>query len=291
MPTSNPTNKTVELLDVNPQDATSWAGIERFRRGLCSYGDWIFRGQANAQWNLETSLDRLSTGVEWKSTSKRTKLDLEKGLLRKFMRHAQLYETRVPMPKDEDFLEWIALMRHYGAPTRLLDWTYSFWVALLFACLPRTDPSASRSCVWAIDATWLKEASLERLRGSGRPDLVDVHEDDRHCRGEDTFEKLYRSGHRFVLKQNCWRLNERLVAQQGVFLCPGDVECRFDENLKALEPHWGTVQQLRIPRWLQKKALIELRRMNVTEATLFPGLAGFAQSLRPLALEPAVLVP
>src|SRR5438093_2893211 len=30
-------------------------------------------------------------------------------------------------------LEWLALMQHYGAPTRLLDFTYSFWIALFFA--------------------------------------------------------------------------------------------------------------------------------------------------------------
>src|SRR5436309_276549 len=30
-------------------------------------------------------------------------------------------------------LEWLALMQHYGAPTRLLDFSYSFWIALFFA--------------------------------------------------------------------------------------------------------------------------------------------------------------
>jgi hypothetical protein len=28
-------------------------------------------------------------------------------------------------PDQDDWLEWIALMQHYGAPTRFLDWTYS----------------------------------------------------------------------------------------------------------------------------------------------------------------------
>ena len=46
-------------------------------------------------------------------------------------------------------MEWLSLMRHYGIPTRLLDWTHSFLVAAYFAV---DDADKARDCaIWALD--------------------------------------------------------------------------------------------------------------------------------------------
>ena len=57
--------------------------------------------------------------------------ELEDGLLRRFKR--QYYQYSTSNPEDNNFSEWYSLMQHYGAPTRFLDWTYSFFVAIFFA--------------------------------------------------------------------------------------------------------------------------------------------------------------
>jgi hypothetical protein len=76
---------------------------------------------------------------------------IESGLLRRFKRQAHHYISNPP--EENDPLEWLALMQHYGAPTRLLDWTYSFFVALYFRrfahfpanLLKLLDPSFAKS--------------------------------------------------------------------------------------------------------------------------------------------------
>jgi len=39
------------------------------------------------------------------------------------------------IPDDEDLVGWWQLMQHYRAPTRLLDWTRSPYVATYFAVI------------------------------------------------------------------------------------------------------------------------------------------------------------
>lgn len=42
------------------------------------------------------------------------------------------YEKKL-IPKDGEFIEWLSIMQHFGAPTRLLDFSQSMYVALFMA--------------------------------------------------------------------------------------------------------------------------------------------------------------
>ena len=77
--------------------------------------------------------------------------------------------------------------------------------------------------------------------------------------------------------------NRRLVVQQGVFICPGDIRSSFNENLQALDG-WDKENnvfriEFKFTKNERNKALRELYRMNVNRAALFPGIDGFAASL------------
>jgi len=77
----------------------------------------IFKGHKCSSWHLSTTLQRtlrnrfdidLSEAWKW-----------ERRLSREFMRKAQ--GLIINPPRSTDYMEWLALMQHYGAPTRLLD--------------------------------------------------------------------------------------------------------------------------------------------------------------------------
>src|ERR1700731_2204653 len=87
---------------------------------------WIFRGQPTDD-ALASSLER--TLLNWEIPLREAP-KIEHQLIREFRRRLldPLY-ARI----QEDTLHCMALMRHHGAPVRLLDCTYSPFVAAKFA--------------------------------------------------------------------------------------------------------------------------------------------------------------
>ena len=107
-------------ITVPPITFASWPDLHR---RLETYDHrWAFRGMGSANWALQTSLERLSVGPV---------VQAERYLLTAFQRRAH-HHVR-DCPDSDDYLEWLALMQHHGAPTRLLDCTRSPYVALFFA--------------------------------------------------------------------------------------------------------------------------------------------------------------
>jgi len=70
-------------------------------------------------------------------------------------RALQLMQTRLPEP--DQCWNWYFLMQHYGAPTRLLDWTDNQLVALFFAV---ADEYKSDAAVWILDPYWLNSEAF-----------------------------------------------------------------------------------------------------------------------------------
>ena len=92
------------------------------------YRGWAFRGQNNGELPLLSGLSRylMYAGVHrdaWAGQEER--------ILRIFQRKAHLFLDHIP-PESDSF-QWLGLMQHHGAPTRLLDLTWSPYVAAFFA--------------------------------------------------------------------------------------------------------------------------------------------------------------
>jgi hypothetical protein len=71
---------------------------------------------------------------------------------------------QLPPKTPEHKLDWLAIMQHYGAPTRLLDFTYSPYVALYFALRNREENELDYAEVWGINADALMERAYQVSR-------------------------------------------------------------------------------------------------------------------------------
>jgi len=181
------------------------------------------------------------------------------------------------------YLEWLALMQHHGCPTRLLDFTRSYFIGLFFA----VDDASSNSALWAVNRGFFEyrpgiPASEDYLHSTYNEDaerVVDTVVSPQNKEAPETG----------VLLVEPYRMNERLSIQQGLFLFPKNLEISFEENLcigfgarslgelvqKDSSP---AVVKIIIPSELNLRIALILGEMNISAATLFPGLDGYARS-------------
>lgn len=190
----------------------------------------------------------------------------EELLIKSFQKNANLYLKFLPDYSKP--LEWLAIMQHYGTPTRLLDVTLSPHNATFFAL----EEGIEDCCVFAFNHAEIKKINKIILK-------------------KDTYkevqEEIFKSSDRFITVFNPEYGNERLVPQKGLFLVPSQVNESF-ENLLADYPQFADSDiciKYVIPAKLRYQGLERLQRMNITAATLFPGIDGFCRSLRYQVLE------
>jgi FRG domain len=242
----------------------SWQEYTSLLSGWSGFRNWCFRGQASEQWGLQSSLSR---HVTVSRVSEKAWLSQESRMRRIFERKSHLFLTD---PPAGDELEWLALMQHHGAPTRLLDFTWSPFAAAFFALERATDDAA----VWALNLPLLWSLH-ERYKCGG----VDVGRAD--PRDLKLFEQYYLpNSHRFVWQGDPFRMPQRVVAQSGTFLVTGHLGVPVEE---ILESYPGTgdllVKFVFKTATVRAQAMASLYSMNITHATLFPGLDGLARSM------------
>ena len=254
----------------------------------------VFRGQTNSKWDLTPSfireLKRLEKTESWLSS--------EAYLIDEFRRRGHLYvET---MPKKEDRLGHLILMQHHGAPTRLLDFTYSFYIACFFAfCAAQPD---TESVVWVVDDAWLRLGSTKSTGSNNWNHALRGEQlAAQYRRGNEILNELHSKfkgggGERNRLDSRVLMIEpeqqiERLGIQQGLFLMPVELNCSFLENLigNCSEFDDSDPPDYRIPNKVITKLVFsksarntgfrELGKMNVSAESLFPGMDGFCRSL------------
>lgn len=203
------------------------------------FNNYIFRGQADAKWKLESTLARSLKKKYEKSSDKKEATEKH---LKRFKENIR-GRTSVDLISASDVEIW-ALGQHFGLYTPLLDWTRSPYVALFFSLFGPCE-SKKRS-LWAI-----VEEDIDGINVTKKSDINSVH----------IFSPLTHH-------------NERLVNQRGIFLnIPIGIEL---ENWvkKAKDQGWVTMYKIVFPDSIRNDALSALNNMNINHLSLFPDLNG-----------------
>ena len=218
------------------------------------YHNWAFRGQRDASLSLFSAVSRYLLTFQIDPQSWRAQEDR---ILRIFKRKAIHFLDHVPDP-DDDF-EWLALMQDHGAPTRLLDFTWSPYVAAFFALHNATTDAI----VWACNPF-----EIERMK------KIDV------SRPGDFRKHVLSDSKPFVWLGEPYAMNRRLIAQSGTFLVPSVLDRSIEDILAEYPNPGGTLIKFILPvENIRDKGMRELYKMNITQASLFPDLDGLARSL------------
>jgi hypothetical protein len=211
-----------------------------------SYAGWAFRGQQDDTWQLISTLGRyLNSYVKeqyWEFQEGRSS--------RVFQRKAHLFLSHIP--PIQDTFQWLALMQHHGAPTRLLDFTWSPYVAAFFAL----EHATKQAAVWGINPRRIENVT-ERLSEFLK----------------STTDKTIGIGEPFIL-------NNRLIAQSGTFVVTKQVGKSIEEIVTKNDYSEDTLVKFELPAdMIRPLGMRSLYMMNLTNATLFPDVDGLARSL------------
>jgi hypothetical protein len=246
-----------EVIHIN-----AWGQLRETLSGA-QFRSWAFRGQSDASWPVLSTLSR-------RLVQRNVHPDLwpqqESRILRIFKRKAHLFISQPPA--DDDAFEWLSIMQHHGAPTRLVDFTWSPHVAAFFSL----DSATKTAAIWAIPPTALLPGRSVRTTVASQT----VADDEVGPWVIGNYEKHFlKNQNRIVLVGEPHRMNQRLIAQSGTFAIPG----LLDTPVEQIAPVDSIVKlEIDVAR-VRKEAMSELYKMNISNATLFPGLDGLARSL------------
>ena len=223
--------------------------------------DYVFRGEASHDAQLETSLQRL--GGDYAA--------VERHLLRNFRKYARAQDV----PEDS-LWHWLALAKHHGLATRLLDWTYSPYVALHFATAYPKDYEQD-GAIWLVDFVKtnrllppaLREAIEQQGMNALSAELLREH--------APTLRDFDSLGDDFVVFFEPPALDERIVNQYALFSLMPSPHARMDE---WLDRHPELSRRIVLPAELKWEVRDKLDQANITERVLFPGLDGLATWLK-----------
>ena len=236
----------------------SWQGdLQRYR------SNYAYRGLSDKNHDLKTSLIRLG-GQFW---------ELERHLLRNFRKYSQLGDT------DQHYSDWkwLTIGQHHGLPTRLLDWTYSPFIALHFvtANIQQYDKDG---VIWCVDFVKAHEEIPEVLRDQQQyagSNAFTVGMIERAASSMDAFDKLTDST--FVVFFEPPSMDDRIVNQFALFSVISNAKASVDSWLNS---HPDILKRIIIPKEIKWEIRDKLDQANITERVLFPGLDGLATWLK-----------
>lgn len=208
------------------------------------YKRFLFRGQGNADWPLRSTFDRSYSEAQAASRDA-----LAKELIRDFYDECERFSAwRYPI----DDPRVLAMAQHHGLPTRLLDWSFSPYVAAYFAfswfMFEKGSDQTGNVAIWV-----LNRDEVEKKAPEGQLQIISVQD----------YE------------------NSRLGSQFGLFTYLKTNESSLEQYLTSPAVELGhALKKLEIPRSEARQALQDLILMGIHHGTIFPGREGIANTIK-----------
>ena len=223
---------------------------------------FAFRGMGRSDHDLRSSLIRLGLGYEKQ----------EGHMLRNFRKYAER-EGKLA----DSLWNWLALAQHHGFPTRLLDWTYSPFVALHFAT-ENLDCFDTDGIIHGIDfsgANALLPDGLKAILEQEGSDVFTVEMLQQAASTLGEFDAL--APEPFVVFFEPPSIDDRIVNQFSLFALMSSPTATLDEWACN---HADLCRKIIVPHELKWEVRDKLDQANITERVLFPGLDGLSRWLK-----------
>ncbi|MBS0189395.1 MAG: FRG domain-containing protein [Planctomycetes bacterium] len=214
---------------------------------------------------MQPSIDR-NTDPRW-SLQEREKE--EQSLLEDFANDAMrflgpLEQNYLAMRSPQNYFPVASVMQHYGAPTRLLDWTFSPWVAAYFAVIDDWDKDGA---IWWFSCRSYQPAMQRQWNRLGW-----------HTTGEkpdDPIAKAFCSDcPEFITQAQLGIPFERASAQQAVFTLAAPLGCYHDDVLARVFEE-GQFGRIVIPAGIKNSVERMLYTMNIHAKSLHHARADY----------------
>lgn len=243
-----------------------WSDFKAFTDELSD--NWVFRGQESKEWELMNAIERTDFIHLYKG--------VETDFVAEFQRGARNYLTNDALPTH--LIEWLALMQHHGAPTRLLDFSKSPYIAAFFAYEQCATDAENHIAIWAINIHFLKQRAAEVIQQYYPNEMKSSN----NVVNEKLFESIFFNNRdSFIFPVEPFRMNRRYSLQQSIFVSTANSYQPFMQQLGFIGSDIShAVIKMELPARQQKEVIRNLQRMNLNRASLFPDLDGYAASLR-----------
>jgi hypothetical protein len=236
---------------------------------------YVFRGLGDCEYRLVSSLNRLGH-----TDAQKIRL-IEERLVDSFRKYAH-----GEFDAAASIWHWISLAQHHGLPTRLLDWTYSPFVALHFAT---SDASLMDrdSVVWCVDRWAIQRWLPPDLRDTIKARGIGVFPIELLASEFPTFDKFDIPDQRsdFMMFFEPPALDERIINQGALFSFLSRPELDLDDWLERIstqtDPNRPPLcKKVQVASKLKWEIRDKLDAANIQERVLFPGLDGLSAWLK-----------
>ncbi|MDR7856119.1 FRG domain-containing protein [Tissierella sp.] len=239
-------------------------------------GELSFRGISNSNYKLIPNIYRKKI-EQFNGIENNVYWEPENEILSHFIKEASCYVNGID---TKDYLSWLEYAQHFGAPTRLLDFTSNSLVALYFCCKENQELDGT---VWILHESNYRNFVNKNSRYSVNngplsriqilDDIIKNIEDSNHSCIEYPCSYIPRY------------IDIRMSAQESRFLIWGSKTESLEDlieskNFMTVNEQGGIakdemfIYKIRVPSTHKPKIIKQLNLCGVNEKRLFPGLDG-----------------